>query len=237
MGLSFQPFTLLPMNRLVPELVIAAALCVTGDIALAGEEDLSLPKMNSAQCPAPEYPREAVKNGEEGVVVTAIHVGADGSVLDTKILLSSGSRVLNNASQDYNRSCRFTPGKARGQPVAMWTRSEYIWEFHPPYSELVTKLANAARDGKPGNAGARYQLSALLGQPGRSEADLGKSRALKMNAAELGEPVAQVALGEMHEKGEGVAKNMDEARRWYAKAAAQGNVVAIDHLRFIGAPP
>jgi TPR repeat protein len=30
---------------------------------------------------------------------------------------------------------------------------------------------------------------------------------------------------------------MGEARLWYAKAAAQGNVVAIDHLRLIGDTP
>jgi TPR repeat protein len=29
---------------------------------------------------------------------------------------------------------------------------------------------------------------------------------------------------------------METARRWYALAAAKGNVYAIDHLRFIGAP-
>jgi hypothetical protein len=28
---------------------------------------------------------------------------------------------------------------------------------------------------------------------------------------------------------------MDEARRWYARAAAEGNVVAIDRLRLIDA--
>jgi TPR repeat protein len=59
---------------------------------------------------------------------------------------------------------------------------------------------------------------------------------LKINAADLGEPMAQIALGAMYVEGELVGKDMDEARRWYARAAAQGNVYAIDRLRYFGAP-
>jgi hypothetical protein len=44
--------------------------------------------------------------------------------------------------------------------------------------------------------------------------------------AEAGDLVAQVALGEIHAKGQGLPKNEKEAAKWYLKAAEQGNLEA-----------
>jgi len=40
-------------------------------------------------------------------------------------------------------------------------------------------------------------------------------------------------LGWMHEVGRGVPKDLGEAARWFRLAAARGNSVARDHLRYI----
>ncbi|MCH7544007.1 MAG: sel1 repeat family protein, partial [Proteobacteria bacterium] len=42
-------------------------------------------------------------------------------------------------------------------------------------------------------------------------------------AAEEGNPVAQFNLGHMYAKGEGIAKDEDEAVKWYREAAEQGD--------------
>ena len=44
---------------------------------------------------------------------------------------------------------------------------------------------------------------------------------------------AQLLLGRMYDKGEGVPKDFIEASRWYRKAAEQGHVVAQSHLAAI----
>jgi TPR repeat protein len=48
--------------------------------------------------------------------------------------------------------------------------------------------------------------------------------------------MAQVLLAVEYESGANVGRDMAVARRWYAKAAEQGNVIAADHLRVLDAP-
>ncbi len=49
-------------------------------------------------------------------------------------------------------------------------------------------------------------------------------------AADLGYAQAQFALGDAHEFGEGMAKDLDLAGKWYKKAVAHGHVQASDKL-------
>jgi len=53
-------------------------------------------------------------------------------------------------------------------------------------------------------------------------------------AALAGEPYAQVYLGRLYEHGDGVPKDIEEAFRWYRKAADQGDEEALAILRTIG---
>jgi len=53
---------------------------------------------------------------------------------------------------------------------------------------------------------------------------------LQQGMAEKGDPKSQYFLGEMHEYGLGTTPNMDEAFKWYTKAAEQGNPLAIRKL-------
>jgi TonB family protein len=64
--------------------------------------------------PPPDYPYEAAVNREQGDVVVRIHVGADGSVLEAKVISACPWPVLNqealrNVRDDY----RFPPGRDR----------------------------------------------------------------------------------------------------------------------------
>ena len=49
-------------------------------------------------------------------------------------------------------------------------------------------------------------------------------------AAEQGYAIAQNYLGEMYDKGEGVARDLSKASEWYRKSADQGNSIAQSHL-------
>ena len=53
-------------------------------------------------------------------------------------------------------------------------------------------------------------------------------------AAEQGHADAQFCLGECYRTGDGVAKDLAEAKTWYEKAAAQGNADAKVLLRQLG---
>lgn len=49
---------------------------------------------------------------------------------------------------------------------------------------------------------------------------------VQLAMAEKGKPRAQYYLGEMHEQGLGTKQDIDEAFKWYAKAAEQGDAMA-----------
>jgi TPR repeat protein len=49
-------------------------------------------------------------------------------------------------------------------------------------------------------------------------------------AAKLGMPEAQIALGDAYRSGEGVAADREAARQWYQQAASQNHQVAIKRL-------
>jgi TPR repeat protein len=49
-------------------------------------------------------------------------------------------------------------------------------------------------------------------------------------AAKLGMPEAQIALGDAFRAGDGVAADAEAARHWYQQAASQNHEVAIKRL-------
>ena len=59
-------------------------------------------------------------------------------------------------------------------------------------------------------------------------ADAARAARLYRLAAERGLAIAQVNIGEMHERGEGVARDRAAAYVWYRRAAAGGNAWAVD---------
>lgn len=60
--------------------------------------------------------------------------------------------------------------------------------------------------------------------------DMGKAFSYYMQSAEAGYVIAQFAVGECFEKGDGVKKNKDEALIWYEKAAEQGHLQAKEKI-------
>lgn len=221
------------MNRTASTFVLATALCTVAGAA-AAEGGNSLPAFASPDCAKPVYPKHSLDDREEGAAFIGVLVDADGTVLDTKLLMSSGSTALDETVLSRHQKCAYKPGRFEGQPVRMWAPMLYIYTMRPPGKELVPRLAKAAL---AGDVNARFQLGLILEHAAKTNEEMRKAMELQVDAAELGHPIAQVTLGAMYEAGKRVPKNLDEARYWYGQAAAQGNVYAIDHLRFIGGAP
>ena len=70
--------------------------------------------------PAPEYPRQALREGQEGLVTVRMTVGEDGHVIAAEAASSSPWPLLNQAALRVVRSrWRFTPGSVRAYEVAI----------------------------------------------------------------------------------------------------------------------
>ena len=74
---------------------------------------------------------------------------------------------------------------------------------------------------------AEHGLAITSYKLGRSYYDgIGASNECWIQAAEQGHVEAQFKLGTAYSKGKGVAKNLEEAAKWYKMAAEQGHAKA-----------
>lgn len=114
----------------VPPNVVAGTQTGTAD---AKPAPLQPPAMRSAvladakSCATPDYPARAARNGETGTVTLALLVGANGRVLNSRILTSSGSRDLDRAAQSALSLCAFQPAMEGGVAQEGWARISYVW--------------------------------------------------------------------------------------------------------------
>lgn len=87
--------------------------------------------IGSAICPAPQYPKNSVRDNEEGKVVLDVVFDSDGTITKATIVMSSSFVNLDNAIKEYllSGSCKATPPSINGVPNAGWTRSSYVWKL------------------------------------------------------------------------------------------------------------
>jgi TPR repeat protein len=80
---------------------------------------------------------------------------------------------------------------------------------------------------------AQYELASLYNpETGfKRYADKAKYAQWMQKAADLGHVGAQYALGRMYEKGDAVPQNIEQAKYWYQKAAAQGDAMGTSALK------
>ncbi len=70
--------------------------------------------------PVPIYPDLARQAGIEGKTVVKALVDIDGSIIDAKVLKSSGNQMLDQAAVVAARKYKFTPAKQRDKFVRVW---------------------------------------------------------------------------------------------------------------------
>ena len=78
----------------------------------------------------PLYPMEARHFGEEGQLLLAILVGADGRVLDAKATQSSGSERLDRAAiKEAREHWRLRPATRNGVPFEQWVNVPVVFRL------------------------------------------------------------------------------------------------------------
>ena len=66
--------------------------------------------------PAPVYPRESRRRGEQGTVVLEVEVDAGGAVTAVRVIESAGYPRLATAAVDAVKGHKFTPATRAGRP-------------------------------------------------------------------------------------------------------------------------
>jgi D-alanyl-D-alanine endopeptidase (penicillin-binding protein 7) len=118
----------LNMAALLPVVgALLAGLTVYANAAVDTAGSNRKPLLMFSSCTKPMYPDASLANGDQGTVAMAFRVGADGTVLDSRIARSSGHRELDRAAHAALKRCRFEPGLRHGRAVDMTTNIQYVW--------------------------------------------------------------------------------------------------------------
>jgi protein TonB len=104
--------------------VVSALLCVLSVPASAAEFE---PRTDATVCAAPEYSLESLREEQQGDVGVKLLVGADGSVLDAKVVESSGYSTLDKASLRAGAKCKFKPISKGAEHPSGWVTMRYSW--------------------------------------------------------------------------------------------------------------
>lgn len=77
-------------------------------------------KPQPVNIPKPQYPDLARRAGIEGTTVVKALVDIDGSIIEVKVLKSSGNQMLDQAALAAARRAKFTPAKQRDKYVRVY---------------------------------------------------------------------------------------------------------------------
>jgi TonB family protein len=80
-------------------------------------------------CDAPIYPPIAVRKRQEGTVIVAYHVGADGSVKDIAVARSSGFPWLDGAAVTCAEFFHYFPATQNGKPIEVDKLLQFVWKL------------------------------------------------------------------------------------------------------------
>lgn len=120
------PAVLFPLPVEGPHLVVAPEQAAHSVPASSQEPQPSTPitvityGAGEGRQPAPSYPRQSIREGQEGVVTVRFSVGTNGRVLDAKAVAPSPWPLLNEAAvRVIKERWRFAPGPGRLYEVAV----------------------------------------------------------------------------------------------------------------------
>jgi TonB family protein len=82
-------------------------------------------KPQPVNLPVPEYPATVRDAGIEGTSVVEALLDLDGSVMDARVLKSSGNQMLDAAAVEAALKAKFTPAKQRDKAVRVWISLPY----------------------------------------------------------------------------------------------------------------
>jgi len=105
-----------------------------------------------AQCPKPQWPKAALREGQTGAVKLQFLIGVDGKPHDAALVRSSGHASLDGAALRGLRGCSFIPATENGKPVPAWDETEYVW--------MLTQERSGVLIGDPPRALQAFMLKA-----------------------------------------------------------------------------
>ena len=111
-------------NKRYAAVAASLLLCLAAGRTMAA--DLSA-KIDASECEKPEYPVSWQDSGDSRDVTVAYLVAADGKVLESKVVTSSGSSRMDRASVNSGARCKFKPGAKDGQLAPSWAKVRYMW--------------------------------------------------------------------------------------------------------------
>lgn len=80
--------------------------------------------------PVPVYPEAVRTAGIEGSAVIEALLDLDGTVMDARVLKSSGNQQLDEAAIEAAKLAKFTPAMQRDKPVRVWISIPYRFTLH-----------------------------------------------------------------------------------------------------------
>jgi hypothetical protein len=95
-------------------------------------------------------------------------------------------------------------------------------------------VAPAVNKPQPWSSSREAVARLTAGHNALNRSDYPEAMRQYLNAAEAGHPVAQYQIGVLYERGQGTARDLNAARAWYVRAAAQGHEDAKRQLERIG---
>ena len=113
------------MKLILSSLLLSLMTCITSSVL--GAE--IAPVIDYKTCDAPKYPKAALMNEEQGTVALLFLIKTDGTVSDSKIDKSSGSKSLDKAAVGAFSPCKFKPGTRDGKPDTLWAKVEFVWKL------------------------------------------------------------------------------------------------------------
>ena len=116
-----------PVTNKTVETVSAQTTAISDRTSEKGLMTLSTPVMSAIPLyhliQKPSYPGRSRDLGEEGTVMVAIRVAADGSVIEAYIAKTSGYALLDGSALSSIKSqWRFKPARRAGKPIEAWVK-------------------------------------------------------------------------------------------------------------------
>lgn len=109
---------------------IAGAIGLLSSVAaLAGtnpDAPVPAPPPEFTACAKPDWPQEVVEAAPQGRLMLAFFVSPDGRPLDSKVVKSSGIRLLDKAAMNSLWHCRLEPSVERGAN-GRWYHVHWSW--------------------------------------------------------------------------------------------------------------
>jgi periplasmic protein TonB len=113
-----------PVVTPAPVIAPAPVPVVAAPAKVVAKTGATLPR---GSCEEPDYPPISARAKEEGSVLLEFTVSAEGKVIQSKVLSSSGFPRLDEAAKAAYGKCKFSPATSDGQPVQGTTRVRYNW--------------------------------------------------------------------------------------------------------------